>query len=319
MTHLNDEIVRLYDTVFDRAPDAGGLAFWNNAAHTGFGLRDLANFFIAAPEFAATYGEPTERGFVEALYRNVLDRPGEAEGVSFWTNALSSGLADRPQVVVGFSESAEHVQQMARPAPVVLLPAPAINLGALDMTALPETSPGPYPTIRDVNTGALAPKEQWTALDGAVLVGGEGRDAMFAFTPGSSDNPGFNQAPNVTMWGQGGDDYLVGGSGNDTLHGGPGNDRLSGGDGRDVLTGGPGNDTFVFFPHAGGDTITDFERGDRIELHGFNSGYVQPLWMGTDAKLAFDMNAARPQESAIFFEGLTTADAGWVRESFIFA
>ncbi len=115
MSHLNAPIVRLYDTVFDRAPDAEGLEFWNGATHNGFGLRDLANFFIAAPEFASTYGEPATRGFVEAMYRNVLDRPGEAEGIAFWTNALDQGLADRAQVVVGFSESAEHIQQMNQP------------------------------------------------------------------------------------------------------------------------------------------------------------------------------------------------------------
>ncbi|MDP9373251.1 MAG: DUF4214 domain-containing protein [Chloroflexota bacterium] len=125
MSHLNAQIVRLYDTVFDRAPDAGGLEFWNNASHTGFGLRDLATFFISAPEFASTYGEPTNRGFVESMYLNVLDRPGEAEGIAFWTNALDAGLADRPQIVVGFSESAEHVAQMARPqAPPVPQPVP---------------------------------------------------------------------------------------------------------------------------------------------------------------------------------------------------
>ena len=103
MTHLNAPIVRLYDTVFNRAPDAEGLEFWNGAAHRGFGLRDMASFFITAPEFAATYGEPTNRGFVEAMYRNVLDRPGEAEGIAFWTRGLDAGLVDRPQVVVGFS------------------------------------------------------------------------------------------------------------------------------------------------------------------------------------------------------------------------
>ncbi len=137
MTHMNAQIVRLYDTVFDRAPDAGGLEFWNNASHTGFGLRDLATFFISAPEFASTYGEPTNRGFVESMYLNVLDRPGEAEGVAFWTNALDAGLADRPQIVVGFSESAEHVQQMAQP--------PKTPLEAMSPPeALPP--PPPYPS-----------------------------------------------------------------------------------------------------------------------------------------------------------------------------
>ncbi|WP_306768074.1 DUF4214 domain-containing protein [Bradyrhizobium sp. MOS002] len=62
-------------------------------------------------------------------------------------------------------------------------------------------------------------------------------------------------------------DDAIGGSGNDTivgnaadniLKGGGGNDRLQGGGGHDVLVGGTGNDTFVFAPHDGTDTISDF-------------------------------------------------------------
>ena len=156
MSHLNAQIVRLYDTVFDRAPDAEGLGFWNGATHNGFGLRDLANFFIAAPEFAATYGEPTTRGFVEAMYRNVLDRPGEAEGIAFWTNALDAGLADRPQVVVGFSESAEHIQQM-------------------------EQRPHPQPLPQDLFLVANGGGPQ-TLTGGAgndTLIGGPGNDTLY--------------------------------------------------------------------------------------------------------------------------------------------
>ena len=40
---------------------------------------------------------------------NVLDRAGEAEGVGFWTAHLDTGAVRRDEVVVAFSESAEHV------------------------------------------------------------------------------------------------------------------------------------------------------------------------------------------------------------------
>ncbi len=181
MTHFNSQIVRLYDTVFDRAPDAEGLEFWNGSMHQGFGLRDLANFFIAAPEFAATYGEPTNRGFVESLYLNVLDRPGEAEGINFWTNALDAGLADRPQIVVGFSESAEHIQQMEQGPPIKGPP--------------PGSSGPPRPGVIHGN-GLILGTEA-----GETVIGGSWADTIYA---GAGDD---------IVIGNGGADTMYGGPG----------------------------------------------------------------------------------------------------------
>ena len=105
---IEAQITRLYDTVFDRRPDPGGLEFWHEAMHDGLPLRAVADLFVAAPEFQARYGAPDNRGFVQLLYSNVLDRAGEPGGVDFWTNSLDSGLATRTDVVIGFSESLEH-------------------------------------------------------------------------------------------------------------------------------------------------------------------------------------------------------------------
>ncbi len=115
MSHLNEQIVRLYDTVFDRAPDPEGLAFWNRVADAGLDLHYMAERFVVAPEFATTYGQPDTLSFVREMYANVLDRPGEAEGVSYWAGVLDAGLTDRAEVVVRFSESPEHIAHMAAP------------------------------------------------------------------------------------------------------------------------------------------------------------------------------------------------------------
>jgi Ca2+-binding RTX toxin-like protein len=50
------------------------------------------------------------------------------------------------------------------------------------------------------------------------------------------------------------------------LDGGDGRDRLDGGHGDDLLTGGTGLDRFVFATGYGEDTISDFEKGDVIDL-----------------------------------------------------
>lgn len=102
------QAARMYDTALDRAADADGLAFWTNALRAGFSLDVVADGFMASPEWRGKYGTPDNGEFVGVLYRNVLDREGEAEGKSFWTAGLDRGLVDRNDVVVAFSESAEH-------------------------------------------------------------------------------------------------------------------------------------------------------------------------------------------------------------------
>ncbi len=80
-----------------------------------------------------------------------------------------------------------------------------------------------------------------------------------------------------------GDDYLDGGSGDDVLVGGAGNDTLKGYRGADTLTGGEGDDRFVFRKHnEGGDSITDFEDGDVIDIAKLLDN------LGADAETAMD-------------------------------
>lgn len=102
------QATRLYDTVFDRPADREGLDFWTSTLRQGYSLDAIADLFMTAPEFRELYGTPVNDFFVDRLYRNVLDRGGEREGQAFWTAALDEGRADRSDIVVAFSESAEH-------------------------------------------------------------------------------------------------------------------------------------------------------------------------------------------------------------------
>jgi Ca2+-binding RTX toxin-like protein len=82
---------------------------------------------------------------------------------------------------------------------------------------------------------------------------------------------------NDTLTGLDGNDQLLGGLGHDVLDGGLGRDSLNGGNGTDVLTGGTGNDVFIFSALSDSpagldrDTITDFSKGDRIDLRGIDA------------------------------------------------
>ncbi|MBX6742104.1 MAG: DUF4214 domain-containing protein [Acetobacteraceae bacterium] len=107
------EIARLYDTVLGRLPDAGGLANWRNAMEAGgMSLQAVAASFTASLEFQSKYGTLDDAGFVTALYQNTLHREPDAPGLANWTDALAHGMS-RAEVVLGFSESAEHIANTA--------------------------------------------------------------------------------------------------------------------------------------------------------------------------------------------------------------
>ena len=114
---------RMYDSAFGRAPDSAGQNGWTTALQKGLSVADMASGFAASPEFVATYGPLNNQQFVEQLYRNVLDREGEAAGVAGWTNALNTHAMSRGQVLAGFSELNEHVQKLA----------PAVSAGIFDV------------------------------------------------------------------------------------------------------------------------------------------------------------------------------------------
>lgn len=103
---------RMYDTAFDRLPDSLGLNYWSARIQAGTPLDVMATGFSDSPEFQRTYGALSNRGFVEQLYRNVLDRAGEAEGITYWTRLLNEGSSTRGQILVGFSESPEHIAKL---------------------------------------------------------------------------------------------------------------------------------------------------------------------------------------------------------------
>ena len=104
------EVARLYDTVFGRKADIGGLAHWKGTLESGTAsLAQMADAFTGSAEFRGKYGDLGSRDFADALYVNTLDRAGDQGGLDHWTRALDTGAASRAQVVLAFSESAEHV------------------------------------------------------------------------------------------------------------------------------------------------------------------------------------------------------------------
>ena len=99
-------VVRLYFAYFLRIPDYAGLTFWMNYFRTGHSLIEISNAFAGSQEFVDRYGALTNSAFVDLVYQNVLGRPADAGGKTFWLGQLNGGMT-RGEMMTGFSESAE--------------------------------------------------------------------------------------------------------------------------------------------------------------------------------------------------------------------
>jgi hypothetical protein len=107
------EVARLYDTTLERRPDLAGLTGWTQALDSGAAsLLQVVQGFVNSAEFQADYGSLDNTAFVTQLYENALHRAPDPAGLTGWLNALNAG-ASRAQVVLGFSDSAEHIANMA--------------------------------------------------------------------------------------------------------------------------------------------------------------------------------------------------------------
>jgi hypothetical protein len=104
------QIMRFYQAVLDREPDAAGMAYWHRLLTTGTDLTTIADSFASSIEFEMRFGVPRGPGgdwlFLRQVYRNVLGREPDEAGERYWTELLSAGVP-RAQVVLWFSESAE--------------------------------------------------------------------------------------------------------------------------------------------------------------------------------------------------------------------
>jgi Ca2+-binding RTX toxin-like protein len=97
-----------------------------------------------------------------------------------------------------------------------------------------------------------------------LLIGGAGSEWLLG---GNGNDILRGEHGNDVLYGNQGKDLLEGGAGQDVLYGGKGNDALKGGTGNDLLTGGAGKDIFLFEAgKTGNDNITDFKRGDVLDL-----------------------------------------------------
>lgn len=100
------QVARLYVAAFGRAADSAGLAVQYGALRSGQSLAQVAAGFTSSTEYANRYGSLSNADFVNALYQNVLGRPGDAAGVQNFQAVLDAGNS-RSALLAGFADSDE--------------------------------------------------------------------------------------------------------------------------------------------------------------------------------------------------------------------
>jgi hypothetical protein len=102
------QIIRLYDTVLQRRPDAVGLDFYvDHIEDRGASIAAVASDLLNSSEFQAATGSLSNGAFVDYVYQHALGREADAGGKAYYTNLFDSG-ASRADLLVSFSESIEH-------------------------------------------------------------------------------------------------------------------------------------------------------------------------------------------------------------------
>src|SRR6185312_6012072 len=114
-TDTAGQVYRIYEATLGRAPDEEGLTNWVHALNNGTSLQSVVDGFVGSQEFQATYGSNLGNyAFLILLYENVLHRGPDPTGAFNWLTAMTNGET-RAQVVLGFSESQEDINDLAAP------------------------------------------------------------------------------------------------------------------------------------------------------------------------------------------------------------
>ncbi len=157
-------ILRLYQAVFDRMSDSGGLTFWTNRfrdiqeANPELSYRDALietiSQWLESDEYIARFGDDlSDEDFLSLVYLNILGRPADQEGYNFWLAVLKSGAMSREQLIVEFTESDEFKADVDDEANGLLKAAAAIDSDTA-VDDLPYEFPGGDPYTGELGNEA---------------------------------------------------------------------------------------------------------------------------------------------------------------------
>jgi hypothetical protein len=99
-------VTDLYNTFFNRTPDAAGLAYWNSQMAGGMPREVVLVGFMFSPEFAAftqaIFGNTAARAEVDTVvdfYRGLLSRLPDSAGFNYWVGQFRTAQCSGPAAV----------------------------------------------------------------------------------------------------------------------------------------------------------------------------------------------------------------------------
>ncbi len=112
-TEFAGEIIdSMYSDVLGRLPDAGGRQYWLDEMRNGLTVQGLGTYFYASEEYRLVAG--SNQAFVSNLYRDLLARQPDADGLAYWTGLLDRNRANPDDITWGFFASDESLNQRAQ-------------------------------------------------------------------------------------------------------------------------------------------------------------------------------------------------------------
>ncbi len=100
-----DEIVKLYVSTFNRAPDSDGINYWLNS---GLKLSEIASSFFDQPETKGKYPRSLSKSiFIDNIYKNILGRKADKAGKEYWLNDLNKGIILRQNFILAIMNGAK--------------------------------------------------------------------------------------------------------------------------------------------------------------------------------------------------------------------
>ncbi|WP_426574912.1 DUF4214 domain-containing protein [Aquihabitans sp. McL0605] len=179
-------IYRLYRAYMLREPDQAGFTYWRSANLRGTTLAKISESFARSSEFTNRYGKLTNGAFIDRVYANVLGRPPDGTGRTYWLGRLDKGLA-RGTVMLSFSDSSEYKRATALGVP------PGFRVGTNAQAMLAALTGGPEPVRTGYDRSLF---KHWDDEDGdgcdtrcEVLQAEKAKSGMwFSLWDGSSTN-----------------------------------------------------------------------------------------------------------------------------------
>ena len=108
--HRSQVVSEYYRSVLGRAPDDSGLKYWVGTLGTGDRLEHVLASLLASSEYFVRQGSDVT-GFVQGVYRDVLDRSGDPSGIEYWSKVAKT--AGRDEVASSFVTSPEYRGHLA--------------------------------------------------------------------------------------------------------------------------------------------------------------------------------------------------------------